>query len=460
MYRKEFANLIKLATPLVIAQLAQNTLSFVDTLMVGRLGNEALAGIAIGSTVFHFVLIVLSGVIFGVGPTVSQAIGANDEETASRAVRQGLWVGLFLFLPAFIFYWNAFPVLIFFGQNPDTAMASSEYLRAISWGLLPALWMMALRGFLEGNSDTKPIMVVAFLGIGANILFNYILMYGKLGLPALGLVGTGYASSIVYSLGFLILAGYVGKRYHDRAVFRGIRRPDSKMIAELFQVGGPIGVTLGFEAGMFSAAAIAMGILGKQELAAHQIALQTASISFMIPLGLAIATSVRVGHAIGRGSQSDARLAGITGMIACCGVMAVFGALFWLFPRTIISFYLEIKNPDNFKVVRLASGFLAIAALFQVVDGLQVCASSSLRGLKDTKIAMILTLISYWGIGVPIGALLCFWLGLRGDGLWWGMTFGLAMAAALLTIRFLRQTAGSQMKRATDFNSGSAADPL
>ena len=453
MYRREFVELIKLATPLVIAQLAQNTLSFIDTLMVGRLGKHALAGIAIGSTVFHFVLIVLAGVIFGVNPMVSQAIGAGDKETASRAVRQGLWIGLFLFIPAFIFYWNAYPILIAFGQEPETALASSQYLRAISWGLLPALWIMALRGFLEGNADTKPLMFFAVLGIAANVVFNYILMYGKLGLPALGLVGTGYASSLVYSCGFLLLAAYIYWQYHDRAVFRGIRRPDFSMIRELFKVGGPIGVTLGFEASMFSAAAIAMGTLSQFELAAHQIALQTASISFMIPLGMAIATSVRVGQAIGRGSKPDARVAGITGMIACCLVMAVCGILFWLFPRIIVSAYIDVGDPTNVEVIKFACGFLAIAALFQVVDGLQVCASASLRGLKDTTAAMILTLISYWGIGVPIGAYLCFVVGFRGDGLWLGMTCGLAAAAILLTGRFLIKTAEQNDKDDGSANS-------
>ena len=440
MYRQEFLQLFKLALPLVIAQLAQNTLSFVDTLMVGRLGNDALAGIAIGSTVFHLVLIVMTGVILGVGPVVSQAIGAGDQKTASKAVRQGLWIGLFLFLPAFAFYWNVYPILIAFGQEPETAKASSEYLRAISWGLLPALWVMALRGFLEGHSDTKPIMVVAFLGIVANVALNYVLMYGKFGFPALGLVGTGYASSIVYSCGFILFAIYIYRTYREQRVFAGVRSPDAAMIGELFRVGGPIGLTLGFEMGMFSAAAIAMGTLGKLELAAHQIALQTAATSFMIPLGLAIATSVRVGHAIGRESIEDARLAGTAGMIVCSGVMAVCAILFWLFPQTIISFYIDMQDVANKQVISFATGFLAIAALFQVADGLQVCASLSLRGLKDTKISMILTLISYWGIGVPTGAALCWLFGMGGNGLWLGMTFGLATAAVLLTIRFLNQT--------------------
>ncbi len=452
LYLKEFFGLTKLAFPLVIAQLAQNTVSFVDTIMVGRLGNDALAGIAIGSTVFHFVLIVLAGVILGVSPIVSQATGANDPETAARVTRQGLWMGVILFLPAFVLYWNAYPLLIYLGQSPETARDSSEYLRAISWGLLPALWVMALRGLLEGQSNTRPIMLISFAGVFLNVFFNDLLMFGRYGLPKLGLVGTGYASSIVFTSVFLMTAFYVHFRYRKLRVFRGIRQPDPKMLKELARVGGPIGLTLGFEMSMFSAAAIAMGTLGKIELAAHQIALQTASISFMIPLGLAIATSVRVGQAIGRKSTREAEIAGHVSMLVCMGVMCVSGLIFWCFPRLIIGLYIDAGAPENKEVVKFATGFLAIAAVFQIVDGLQVSASAGLRGLKDTTAAMILTLISYWGIGVTSGAVFCYQFGLRGNGLWYGMTLGLASAAVLLSVRFQtqvkspRQTSASYIK--------------
>ena len=298
---------------------------------------------------------------------------------------------------------------------------------------------MALRGFLEGNSNTLPIMVVAIMGIGANVALNYTLMFGMFGFPKLGLVGTGYASSIVYTCGFLLLAGYVYWKYQKDHVFRGIRTPNFAMISELFRVGGPIGMTLGFEMGMFSAAAIAMGTLSDNELAAHQIALQTASTSFMIPLGIAIATSVRVGQAVGRNAIEDAKVAGFTGMAACSAVMSLFAALFWLFPTSIISIYIDLHDAKNLPVVEFATSFLAFAALFQIVDGLQVAASNALRGLKDTTAAMILTLISYWGFGAPAGAILCFSFDLRGNGLWLGMTVGLAAAAILLTIRFQSQ---------------------
>lgn len=439
MYRKEFRELVVLALPLVLAQLAQNTVSFVDTLMVGRLGNDALAGIAIGSTFFYFVLIVFAGVIFAIGPIVSQATGANDPETAARATRQGLWISVLLSIPAFALYWNAYPILLALGQPPETAQSSSDYLRAISWGMLPALWVFSLRGLLEGKSNTRPIMLISFSGVLINIFFNDVLMFGRFGFPALGLVGTGYASSLVFVCMFLMSAIYIHYRYQDLHIFRGIRSPDPKMMKELVRVGGPIGLTLGFEMSMFSAAALAMGTLGKEQLAAHQIALQTASISFMIPLGLAIATSVRVGQAIGRKSTRNAEVAGHVGMLTCMGVMCVSALAFWLFPEKIIGLYIEVNDSKNFEVVKFTIGFLAIAALFQIVDGLQVSASAALRGLKDTTAAMLLTLISYWGVGAISGWIFCFEMGFGGNGLWFGMTLGLATAALLLSIRFQRK---------------------
>ncbi len=223
MYRKELKELVTVAVPLVLAQVAQNTISFVDTVMVGRLGKEALAGIAIGSTLFQFILIVLSGVIIGVSPIVSQATGAKDEDLCGRATRQGLWIGVLLFTPAFLLYRNAYPLLIWFNQSPATALASSEYLKAISWGLLPALWIMGLRGLLEGKSNTKPIMVISLIGVALNVFANDALMFGHYGLPKLGLVGTGYASSLVYGLVFLAFSIYVSHKYSELHIFSKLR---------------------------------------------------------------------------------------------------------------------------------------------------------------------------------------------------------------------------------------------
>ncbi|MCL4163639.1 UNVERIFIED_CONTAM: hypothetical protein GTU68_035576, partial [Idotea baltica] len=307
--------------------------------MIGQLGDEALdalAGIAIGGLVFMFVSIVLSGVVLGVSAVVSQATGAGDEQTSGRAVRQGFWLAGIMWIPAMLLFWNINPVLIWFQQPESAALAGSQYLRAISWGLLPALAAFALRGMLEGKSNTRPIMFIFAFGILVNVMANYVLMFGKLGFPALGLVGTGYASSFALTVNFVLLAIYASRTYPQLEIFSKLRSPDGEMMRELLRVGGPIGMTLAFEVSMFSAAGLGMGVLGKVQLAAHQIALQTASVSFMVPLGIAIAASVRVGQKIGAKKKEEARLAGYTGILSCAAVMSFFAIMFWCFPRTII----------------------------------------------------------------------------------------------------------------------------
>ncbi len=438
--RRELEHLFKLALPLILAQIAQNAMGFIDTLMVGRLGNSALAGIALGGTVFGFVMLVFSGVILAVGPTVSQAHGGGRPEEAARAVRQGLWLGTFLVVPATALFWLSEPLLLALGQEAGTAALASRYLRAIGWGLLPAFWWVALRGLLEGQGVTRPIMLISFVGVGLNIVFNNALMFGLWGLPALGLVGTGYASSLVYALICGAGALYVARSFPQHRIFQGLWTPDWAMLRQLVRVGTPIALTLGFEVSMFATTAVLMGLLGAPQLAAHQIALQTASITFMVPLGLAIATSVRVGQALGRGEFAAARRSGYLGMGSSVLVMCLSALAFWLFPRSIIGLYLDVNDPANAAVVALATGFLAIAAMFQLFDGLQVSSAGALRGFKDTRVPMLMTLFAYWGVGISSGALLCFAFGLGGTGLWLGLVFGLATAALLLAWRFNRRT--------------------
>lgn len=433
--RNEFRPLFKLALPLILAQVAQNSLSFIDTVMVGRLGNEALASIALGGTFFFVVQILLSGVLIAVGPMVSQAHGAGDKLKAARSVRQGLALAIVVGIVALLLLSQAERVLLALGQDPAIVEQSARYLRAISWGLLPALLMTAVRGFFEGLSNTRPIMFFSFAALGLNVLANNALIFGNWGFPELGLVGSGYASAFVYTTSFVMIATYARWRYKDYGLFSRFK-PDLSMMRELARIGIPIGLMLGFEAGMFSSTYFLMGLLGAQELAAHQIAMQTASVTFMIPLGLSIATSVRVGQAIGRGDNAAARTSGFTGMLLCAAVMCFTATLFMLFPEQIISLYLDTSDTANASVVQLATSFLIIAGMFQIFDGLQVSAAGALRGLKDTRIPMIITLIAYWLIGIGSSILLAFRFNLGGQGLWFGLVFGLAAAGIALGLRF------------------------
>jgi MATE family multidrug resistance protein len=438
-YSLELKRLLVISLPLVLAQIAQNATSLVDTIMVGKLGEGALAGIAIGSTVFMFVSIVASGVVLGVSSVVSQAVGAGNKELTGRAVRQGFWLSLILTIPAMLIFWNIQPILLALRQPAETAAASSQYLRAISFGLFPSLCAFAMRGLLEGHSNTRPILVVAVVSVALNVFLNDTLMFGRYGLPKFGLVGTGIASAIVLWLIFGMYAAYCNWKYGQLEIFSRLKSPDAEMLRELVRVGGPIGISLAFEASMFSAAGIAMGTLGTTELAAHQIALQTASISFMIPLGISIAASARIGQFVGAGDRQSAKIAGHVSALVCGCVMCVSAILFACFNRSIAGWYLDASNPENKLVIEMASQFLMLAGIFQVFDGLQVSGSLALRGLKDTFAAMLITLFSYWAIGCASGALMCFALGWGGTGLWMGMTLGLATAAVLLLWRFNRR---------------------
>ena len=445
-YFTEFRELAKLAVPLVLAQIAQNTTSLVDTIMVGRLGQDALAGIAIGSTVFMFVSIVASGFVLGCGAVVAQAVGAKDQITCGRAVRQGFWLSVFLFVPALWLFWNIYPILLWLDQPPETAAASSAYLRAISWGLLPLLWTFAIRGLLEGHSDNRPIMVVAVFSVGLNVILNDLLMFGRFGLPELGLIGTGVASSIVLSLAFVMFLVYSLRRYRHLNLLSQLRTPDLSMLKQLIRVGGPIGLTLACEVSMFSAAGIAMGQLGEVQLAAHQIALQTAGTSFMIPLGISIAASARIGQFVGAKNRQAAKTAGTVGIATCGFVMAVSAVLFLIFKRNLVGVFLDLTDPENLQVIELASELLMIAALFQIADGIQVSGSLALRGLKDTLVGFTITVFSYSVVGCSCGWWLCFRAGFGASGLWFGMTIGLATAAVLLVVRFYWRVGSEQMQ--------------
>lgn len=416
-------------------------MSLVDTIMVGKLGDEALAGMAIGSTTFFFSLMVFSGVLYAVSPLVANAIGGNDKDKVPRIVRQGFWVATIAFVPALILFWNAEHFLRWMGQQENVVQLSGQYLRAISFGLLPALLTVSLRGFLEGISNVRPILLISLAGVGLNIFFNDALMFGRYGLPELGLVGTGVASSIVYTLLFFITAIYVYRCRGDFEIFRQIHRPDPVVIKELFQVGFPICLTVAFEGCMFTFATYAMGLFpgqGEDQLAAHQIALQSASFTFMIPLGIALATCVRVGNFSGAGDRLGARMAGRVGMCTAVAAMVPGVIAFSFFGQQLIGTYIDLNDPEHAKVIQFAIVFLQIAALFQIVDGLQVSASNALRGLKQTRAAMNLTLIAYWLIGIPACLGLGFWAGLEGRGIWYGLTIGLAAAAVMLTVRFER----------------------
>ena len=440
MIRREVKELVLLAGPVVAAQLGQMSMGFVDTVMVGRLGPEALAGVALGNATFFFIWVVSMGVVVAVGPMVSQAFGAGTHETIGRSVRQGLWLGAALGVPAFVLLWNAAPLWRLAGQEAATVEAAQGYVRAIVWGFLPFVWFVGVRSFVEAVSRPWPVTFITFLGVAVNIGANYVLMFGKLGFPALGLVGTGWASTVVFWFMFLLLIGYVQivPRFRQYRLFARLGTPDPHVFRELFRIGWPIGIGYGIEAGLFVTTALMIGTLGAMPLAAHQVAIQCAAFTFMVPLGIGIATSVRVGQAVGRRDAEGARWAGYLGILLAGAFMSGMAVLFWTAPRAVISLYLDLSDPANAEVIALAVTLLGVAAVFQFFDGVQVAANGALRGLKDTRVPMLLAFVSYWLLGLTTGAALGFGAGLGAPGLWWGLVLGLAAASVLLSVRFYR----------------------
>ncbi|MDT7855936.1 MATE family efflux transporter [Rubrivirga sp. S365] len=438
---REVRATLALAVPIVLVQLAQMSMSFIDVVMVGRLGTEALAAVVLASTTYVTASLVCVGVLVAVQPTVAQAVGAGDDAAAARGARQGLWLATILGVPFAIGLGFVEPVLVWTGQDPDTSALAGAYLRAIRWGFVPNLWFTALRGLAEGDGRPRAVLGVTLLGVAVNVPLNYALMFGALGLPALGLVGTGWGSAVSTTVMTAALAVYVRRGPLARfGVLADFRRPDVGALRELFALGWPIGVGFGMESGLFTAATLLVGRLPDPEtaLAAHQVALNAASVAFMVPLGIGMAGGIRVGQAVGAGDERAAARAGWTSAGLGAAFMACSALLFWLRPDLVVAVYAG-PSPDPV-VAALAASLLSVAAVFQLFDGVQAAVAGALRGLKDTRVPMLISAGAYWGVGLTTGVVLGVGAGWGARGLWWGLTLGLAAAAVALSARFARLT--------------------
>lgn len=439
--RREIRATLALAAPVVLAQLAQVSLGFVDTVMVGRLGPDALAGVALGASMFFTLGLFGLGVVMAVGPVAAQAVGASRLGDAAHAARQGLWVSALLGPVMVTLLVGVSYGLRFTGQDPAVADLAGRYLRAIVWGLPAFYGFVAVRSFAEALGRPLVVTLVAVLGVVSNVFWNDALIHGRYGLPALGAVGVGYASAIttwtMFALLTLVFAAMPSFRQTGLLRRDG---PDRALLRSLFAIGLPIGGSLFVEAGLFGATALLAGRLGATSLAAHQVALQMASITFMGALGIAIAGSVRVGHAAGAGDFAGARRAGWTAIALSTGVMTASALAFTLAPRPLIGLFLDVDAPANAAVVALATTLLTLAGVFQVFDGLQAGAGGALRGLKDTRAPMLIAVATYWGLGLTTGVGLAFGRGQGVVGLWTGLIVGLAAASVALALRFRQRT--------------------
>ena len=442
-WRDELRATVTLALPLIATQLAQISMVTTDVVLLGWLGPEALAAGSLGANIFFVLGSFSLGVLVAVSPMVAQAVGRKLHyvRDVRRSVRQGLWATLAVGIPGMAVLWHAEDILLILGQDPANAAAARDYARALMWGFIPAVGFMLLRFFVTALERPRPALVVMVITFAVNATLAYGLIFGKLGLPAFGLVGAGIATSIANTLSFVSLLGFVlvDRRLRRFHILGNFWRPDWRRFVELFRIGLPIGAVLLLEVGFFSSAIYLTGMLGTAELAAHQVALQIASVSFMVPLGIGQAATVRVGLAAGAGDAAGIARAGWIALMLGVVFMATMATVMWTTPRSLVGLFLDLSRPENVRPAELAVSFLALAALFQVFDGAQTIAIGALRGLKDTRVPALLAGLGYWLVGFPVGVGLGFGLDWGGVGIWTGLATGLAVVASLAVWRFARR---------------------
>ncbi|MBO6634376.1 MAG: MATE family efflux transporter [Parvibaculum sp.] len=434
---------LALAWPLIATNLAQVAINATDVVMMGWLGPEALASGALGSNLYFAVMIFGIGVVTAAAPMASAELGRRSHSVRDvrRTIRQAFWAAATLCLPFWLVLWQTESILILLGQETALAARAASYTRAMQWALLPTFLYVVLRIFISALERPRWALMIGSLAIPFNAFANWCLMFGNLGMPALGLQGAGVGSVLTgfFMLGAMALVVVTDRRFRRYHLFGRFWRADWSRYRELWRLGLPIGMTLAFEVLVFNAAVLLMGLFGATALAAHSIALQIAAISFMVPLGFSQAVTVRVGRALGAGDRDAITRAGWTPLAMGVTFMATMGLLMILFPHTLIGIFLDRTVPENAEVIRLAVSFLAIAALFQVFDGAQAIAAGMLRGLQDTRMPMIYAGIGYWIIGLSSGILLAFPYEMEGVGIWLGLATGLAAVSVLMIFRWQRR---------------------
>lgn len=440
----EAYSLLKLATPIIIAQLANTAMGFVDTVMAGRVSPQDLAAVALGNSIWVPVFLLMTGILLATTPKVAQRFGAGSHNEIGPLVRQALWLALGVGLAAAVLLWNAEIILTLMNVDPGLIEPSMGYLRAVACGFPAVALYHVLRCFSDGLGHTRPSMVIGLCGLALNIPLNYIFIYGKLGLPAMGGVGCGWATGLVMGFMFLSMLWWVkwAPFYKPSKIFSHFEWPQWPVLKRLLSVGLPIGISVFAESSIFAVIALLIGGLGATVVAGHQIALNFSSMVFMIPYSLGMAATVRVGQALGRGEPREARFAAGVSMGAALAYACLSASLMLLLREEIAQIY----TPDP-AVIAVATTLLVYSALFQFSDAIQVTAAGALRGYQDTRVTMILTLFAYWGIGLPVGYALGLsdWLGEPSgpSGLWQGLVVGLTCAGGMLAVRL----AGSARKR-------------
>jgi len=436
LYRTEFSQLAKLALPLVVTQLAQMSMSVADTVMAGRVSSADLAGVALGTTVFWPLLFLVAGTTMAITPTVAQLRGSDESEKSGEVVRQAMWASLVGGIVLFFVFRNLMPLYQFVGVDPQALPITKAYLDAMSWGVVPVLMYFCLRYMSEGLGWTIPAMLISFSALLFKIPLNYWFIHGGFGVTAMGGEGCGWSTAIVMCYQFTAMAAVIHfSRLKSAGLFANFSWPDLPAIGRLIGLGAPIGLSTFAEFSIFSAMTLLIGRLGIETLAAHQIASNIGALSYMVPMALGMAASIRVGFNVGKGDFAAARLSGWVAIFTSLAFAFVVAALLISFNEFIASLY----TTQN-EVLLLASELLLLVAIYRPFDDVQATALGTLRGFKDTRVPFYVAICAYWLVGFPVALVLGFGsiasLDLGVYGYWVGLIVGLIVASGVLVARF------------------------
>lgn len=436
--RPALRDTVRLALPVVTVQVGLMLMGVVDTIMVGRVSAAALAAVAIGNTFFFVVTIFGIGVLLALDPVVSQAVGARDDDAVARAVQRGLVLALVVSVVVSLALLGAGPILRLARQPAEVVPDAAAYALVSIPGTLPFFAFVVCRQTLQALRHMRPIVATIVLANVANVAFNWVLIYGNLGAPAMGAVGSGWASTLARWVGAIALVAAAWPTL--RPLLHPVR-PEAlalRPLLRMLRLGLPVGVQQMLEAAAFGVVALLMGTIGTVEVAAHQVAINLASLTFMVPLAVGAAAAVTVGHAVGAGDMAEARGAAVAALVVGAGFMCASASAFLLVPHAFARLY-----TTDAAVLALAASLIPIAGVFQIADGLQAVAAGVLRGAADTRLPLVLNLVGFWLFGMPVSLYLGFRAGLGPQGLWWGLVAGLAAVAVLLLVRMRHRLGGA-----------------
>ncbi|MEY4270350.1 MAG: hypothetical protein RLZZ58_1566 [Pseudomonadota bacterium] len=438
--RGELRALFTLALPLVGANLLQMLVYSIDVVFIARLGQGALAASTLAVYLFGLLMWGLGGLVSAAAPLIAAELGRRRHAVREvrRSVRMGLWISILLGLGGMAICWNGEPLMLLAGQSADVSARAGAFLDILAWAMIPAIIANLLRVFVSALGRASYATWITLFALGVNTLGNWLLVFGNMGAPALGLEGSAIASVTTSMMTLGVYAVVIGfdRRLRRYRILGNWWRAEWTRFGDIWRIGLPIALTVLAEAGLFSAAGVLMGWVGEAPLAAHAIALQIASLAFMVPYGISQAATIRVGMAFGARDAAWIALAGRSAFLLGVGFMATTALAIWLFPRLFLSAYIDVDAPQNAAMVGFALQFLVVAAAFQLFDGAQVVMAGALRGLQDTRLPMVIAIFGYWVPGFGVAWWLGFRTALGGLGIWFGLATGLIVVSILLLTRW------------------------